>query len=128
VDKSKILIIDDEKDFLSLMKTTLEQCGYLVVTASDGKEGVAKAKSEKPDMVICDIMMPKKDGYAVLKEIKRDIDKDMPVIMLSAIEEYKSVEKAYDGEADFYVSKPVEFAIFLKNIRALLSIKRNKKG
>ncbi|MFH1752599.1 MAG: response regulator [Candidatus Omnitrophota bacterium] len=126
--REKILIIDDEKDFLDLLESALKRHGYDVIKATDGVEGVEKAKSQKPDMVICDIRMPKKDGYAVLKEIRQDIDKNLPVIILSAIDDFRNIQEAYDYEADFYVSKPVEFVTFLKNVRALLNINRNKRS
>ena len=122
MEREKILIIDDEKEFLDLLENALKRQGYDVIKAVDGIEGLERARSQKPDMVICDIRMPNKDGYAVLKEIRKDIDKNLPIIMLSAIEDFKNIQEAYDCEADFYVSKPVEFITLLKNIRALLNI------
>ncbi len=128
MEREKILIIDDERDFLDLLESALKRQGYDVVKAADGVEGMEMARSQKPDLVICDIRMPNKDGYAVLKEIRHNIDRNLPVIILSAIEDFKNVQEAYDYEADFYVSKPVEFITFLKNIRALLNIRKSKKA
>ena len=128
MEKETILIIDDERDFLDLLESALKGQGYDVIKASDGIEGIEKARLLRPDMVICDIRMPNKDGYDVLKEIRRDIDKNLPVVILSAIEDFRNVREAYDCEADFYVSKPVEFATFLRNIRSLLNIRKDKKA
>jgi len=70
VAKEKILVIDDEQELLDLLKMSLELEDYEVVTALDGDEGLIKFKEHSPDLIICDIIMPKKDGYEVLKEIK----------------------------------------------------------
>jgi DNA-binding response OmpR family regulator len=124
----KVLVIDDEKDFLELIGSALRsRGGYEVHTALDGEEGLAKARSEKPDLVICDIRMPKMSGYDVLKGIREEVDKNMPVIILSAIEDFKNVQKAYEGEADFYISKPVEIALLIKNVRTLISLSKSKR-
>jgi DNA-binding response OmpR family regulator len=125
--RQKILIIDDEKDFISMLEEMLVKGGYEVITAFDGEEGLEKVKAQRPDLVICDIKMPKKDGYEVLKGIRQKVDKNLPVIILSAIEDFKNVQEAYSCEADFYISKPVEFVPLLKNVRALLSMRKNKK-
>jgi len=126
MEKSKILVIDDEKGFLDLARTRLNAEGYNVITASNGTEGIEKAKSQRPDLVICDIRMPKKDGYEVLKEIRQSIDKNLPIIIISVIDDFEKIEEAYDDEADFYVSKPVEFITLSKNIRTLLNLKKDK--
>jgi len=124
--KNKILLIDDEKEFLDLLNKWLTAEGYDVAEAMDGKEGIAKVKAEKPDLIICDIRMPKMDGQAVLKEVRRDIDKDIPFIMLTAVEDFKSVEEAYEEEADFYLTKPVKIAELSKNVKLLLDLKKNR--
>jgi two-component system alkaline phosphatase synthesis response regulator PhoP len=126
--KTKILVIDDEKDFLDLMKKALEPAGYEVIIANDGDEGVTKAKACKPDLVICDIKMPKKDGFQVLKEMRQNDEfRRTPFIMLTVVDDFKKVEEAYDDEADFYVTKPVKFDKLLKNIPLLLNLQKSKK-
>jgi len=67
--KKKILVIEDEKNLLDDIKTLLEEENYTVFTASDGKRGISKAKEEKPDLIICDVMMPGIDGYEVLRTL-----------------------------------------------------------
>ncbi len=128
MEREKILIIDDEKDFLSLLQGALSGEGYDVVSAVDGDEGLNKAKKDKFDLIICDIRMPKKDGYEVLKGVRQDVDKHLPFIMLTAIEDFKNIEEAYDYEADFYMSKPVEFVSLLKNVRILLNLHKTNTG
>ena len=125
--EEKILVIDDEKEFVFLVEGVLRKEGYAVVTAYDGEEGLDKAKIEKPDIIICDITMPKKDGYGVLKDIRQGPGKNTPFVMLSGIDEFKKIEEAYDYEADFYISKPVEMPILLRSVRVLLDVARNRK-
>ena len=120
--KPKILIIDDEEDFLYLLKTKLEIDGYDVVTAINGQEGVEKAKTCKVNIIVCDLKMPKKDGLQVLKEVKANTNIKAPFIMLTGVDDFANTQKAYEDKADFYVTKPVEFADLLKNIRLLLDL------
>ena len=70
--KIRILVVDDEPDFVFMIKRILELNGYLVLTAEDGSEGLKKTLKEKPDLILLDIMMPKKDGFKMLSEIKSD--------------------------------------------------------
>jgi len=122
----RILIIDDEAGFLDLVKEKLELEDYEVITALDGEEGIAKAKSIKPDLVICDIKMPKKDGFEVLEVLRHELHMKMPFIMLTVLEEFENVKKAYEDEADLYITKPVEFTRLMKNIKTLLNISKNR--
>lgn len=126
--KPRILVIEDEKEFRMLMKKELRIAGYDVITAADGEEGINKAKELKPDLVISDIQMPRKDGYEVLRELREDLHLNQtPIIVLTVLEEFENVKEAYDYEADFYIGKPVKFAELLKNIRILLEISKSRK-
>jgi len=83
--KKRILIIEDEKEFLVGITTLLESQGYEVLTAPDGMSGLQKARKDNPDLVILDIMMPKVDGYKVCRLLKFDAKyKDIPILMLTA--------------------------------------------
>ena len=87
---NKLLVIDDEKDFVDSLKLGLESEGYEVIAASDGEDGLLKAKDIRPNLIICDLRMPNKDGFAVLKEIKQDaILRNTPFIMLTAVDEFE---------------------------------------
>lgn len=123
---AKILIIDDEQELLDLLKMMLETEEYEVITAKDGKEGVEKFKEHKPELIICDIIMPKMDGYEVLREIRKISKKWIPIIMLSAITEFAKISQAYKDDANFYITKPVDPLILSKNIKTLLMISRGE--
>ena len=82
---AKILIVDDELGMVMVIKGFLEKNNYEIVTASDGKEGLAKAQNEKPDLILLDIMMPNMDGGDVIRALKSDsLTRNIPVIFLSA--------------------------------------------
>lgn len=127
MEKPRILVIDDEKEFLDLARVRLRSEGYDVITAPDGDKGFREAKARKPDLVICDIRMPKKDGCQVLKDIREYISKDLPIIIISVIDDFEKIQEVYDSEADFYISKPVQFNALSKNIRTLLNLQKDKK-
>ena len=119
--KKKILVGDDEVDFLKVLKLNLEDNCYEVVTAFDGEEALKKIKSENPDAVILDIMLPKLNGEEVCKVIRNDpVFGETPVIMVTG--------KATDVDrivgrvigADIYITKPFDFKQLLSAIKKLL--------
>lgn len=121
MDKNKILIIDDEPDFAQIFKKRLEAEGYEVITASDGNEGLKKIRLEDPDVILLDILMPGKDGYTMLKEMKEDaFIRKVPVIVVTA-KPYMQDLFGMEGIQDYLV-KPVEDADLLLRIK--LALKR----
>jgi two-component system alkaline phosphatase synthesis response regulator PhoP/two-component system response regulator VicR len=98
----------------------LERQGYTVVTAFDGKEGLEKIRSEKPNLVVLDVMMPYMDGFEVLKTLRREPETEsLPVIMLTAKAQDKDVFEGYHYGADMYLTKPfnpMELVAFVKRI------------
>ncbi|MBX3119264.1 MAG: response regulator [Fimbriimonadaceae bacterium] len=118
----KILVCDDERHIVRLIQVNLERQGYQVVTAFDGKEGLEKIKSEKPNCVVLDVMMPYMDGFEVLKSLRRDPEtENLPVIMLTAKAQDKDVFEGYHYGADMYLTKPfnpMELVTFVKRITA----------
>jgi two-component system alkaline phosphatase synthesis response regulator PhoP/two-component system response regulator VicR len=116
----KILVCDDERHIVRLIQVNLERQGYQVVTAYDGKEGLEKVRTEKPDMCVLDVMMPYMDGFEVLKALRRDpATEGLPVIMLTAKAQDKDVFEGYQYGADMYLTKPfnpVELVSFVKRI------------
>ncbi|MDP2941883.1 MAG: response regulator [Candidatus Omnitrophota bacterium] len=119
----KILLVDDDKDISETLKHRLIQEGYEVVLACDGEEALVKVKEEDPQIIILDIMLPKKDGYAVLKEIREKFkDKWRPVIMISAKQELESVKACYDLEADHYLTKPCTVEQVLRGVKTMISL------
>lgn len=113
---NKVLVIDDEKAIADIIKFNLEQEGYVVDTAYDGEEGIGKVHTWKPNLVLLDIMMPKKDGFQVLKEIRSSYN--FPVIMLTAKE--AEVDKVLGLElgADDYMVKPFSMRELVARVKA----------
>jgi two-component system, OmpR family, alkaline phosphatase synthesis response regulator PhoP len=118
----RILVCDDERHIVRLIQVNLERQGYQVITAFDGKEGLEKVRSEKPDLCVLDVMMPYMDGFEVLKNIRRDPEtENLPVIMLTAKAQDKDVFEGYHYGADMYLTKPfnpMELVTFVKRIAA----------
>ena len=116
----KVLVCDDERHIVRLIQVNLERQGYEVVTAFDGKEGLEKIRSEKPDLVVLDVMMPYMDGFEVLKSLRKDPETEsLPVIMLTAKAQDKDVFEGYHYGADMYLTKPfnpMELVTFVKRI------------
>ena len=124
-DKAKILIVDDDPDLVEATKIVLET-KYDVITASEGNEGIGKAKAEKPDLIILDVIMPVKDGFSAAEQIKKDPDLcEIPVIMLTSYAERKGetnipASKGMMLEAEDYIEKPVKPEELLKRVEDLL--------
>jgi two-component system alkaline phosphatase synthesis response regulator PhoP/two-component system response regulator VicR len=116
----KILAVDDEKHIVRLVQVNLERAGYEVVTANDGKEALEKVQSEKPDLVVLDVMMPYMDGFEVLQNLRRNpATRDIPVIMLTAKAQDADVFKGWQSGVDCYLTKPfnpMELLSFVKRI------------
>ncbi len=127
-DKKRILVVDDEPDFCSIVQGNLEKEGFIVEVAYDGNEGLAKVKSNPPDAIVLDVMMPEKDGYAVCKEIKEDEKlADIPIVMLTAVASHVTSTRYshYDGmsmEADDYLPKPASAEDITQSLKGLLGI------
>ena len=116
----KILAVDDEKFIVRLVQVTLERQGYTVVSASDGKEALEKVDSEKPDLVVLDVMMPYMDGFEVLQTLRRNpATRDIPVIMLTAKAQDADVFRGWQSGVDCYLTKPfnpLELVSFVNRI------------
>jgi len=124
--KAKILVVDDEPDIVDMLKMSLENASYAVVEAYDGIEAIEKAKAEKPDAIILDLMMPKKDGFETCKELKKDPEmSDIPVLVLTAIGQEISHTRyaksmGLDLESDDFIPKPVDPNLLLKRLENFL--------
>ncbi len=118
----KILVIDDEMDLCELVKASLETGGfYEVCIAHNGSDGIRIAETEKPDLILLDIIMPKTGGFAVLKELKgRDSTRAIPVVMLSALGDEPNRVRALGMLADSFLVKPVEVAALSAKIEEIL--------
>lgn len=123
----KVLAIDDELDTLTFYSEVLEDHGFTPVTAANGVEGLKKAREEKPDLILLDIMMPKKDGTRTYKELKSDPDlKDIPVIVITGISEqvdYKTLlARPSTGKVspEGHLVKPVTADVLIREIKKVL--------
>jgi len=118
----KILIIEDDRALQSAMVEMLVQEGYETISAYDGVEGLQKAQSEKPDLILLDLILPKKDGYEVLAEIKNGPNKNIPVLILTNLEEIENVQKVLDlGAKTFMVKSDFSLRDIIEKIKENLS-------
>jgi len=121
MDKKRILIVDDEEDIVNVLRFRLEANNYAVLSASEGQEGLNKARAEKPDLIILDLMLPKLDGYKVCRMLKFDESyKSIPIIMFTARAQKKDEELGMEMGADAYIAKPFEPEVLLAKIKELL--------
>lgn len=117
----RILVVDDEPDLVEMIKMRLEASGYEVIPAYDGKEALDKAKKEKPDLIILDLMLPKIDGYKVCRMLKFDEKyKKIPIIMFTARAQEQDIKLGKDVGGDAYITKPFEPQGLLAKIKELL--------
>jgi CheY-like chemotaxis protein len=119
--QKKILVVDDEPDTIAFVSSVIEEMGgYSVLSATNGDEALQKARTEFPDLIILDVIMPKKDGFTTFCELKQD-DKtvDIPIIMLSGLHEMGDMVRAgampIDAKPELFIDKPIE-PIKLKNL------------
>jgi len=117
----KILLIEDELDHILVIKIRLQTIGHEVIEAIDGEEGFKKAKTEKPDLIILDIMMPSLDGFGVCRLMKADpATKDIKILILTALGIKDLAEKCHEAGADDLLQKPWEAKELERKIAALL--------
>jgi two-component system alkaline phosphatase synthesis response regulator PhoP len=110
----KVLIADDEPDILEILKYNLEKEGYQVITAKDGNEAIDKAKSAQPELIVLDMMMPKKNGMEVCEILRAQaIFKDTLIMFLTALSDEATQLKGFSTGADDYVTKPVSPNVFV---------------
>jgi two-component system alkaline phosphatase synthesis response regulator PhoP len=117
----KVLIADDEPDILEILKYNLEKEGYAVLTAKDGDEALDRAKLNQPDLIVLDMMMPKKSGMEVCELLRAQSQfRDTLIMFLTALSDETTQLKGFDTGADDYVSKPISPSVFVSKVNALL--------
>ena len=112
----KILVVEDEKAIADILEFNLKKEGYAVVCAYDGEAGLSAAKSENPDLILLDVMLPKLDGFEVCKEVRRA--SNVPIIMLTAREEEVDKVLGLELGADDYITKPFSMRELMARIKA----------
>jgi len=116
----KILIVDDEEVIRKFLKVHLVKLGYEVMEAADGEQAIEQLGKDDFDLLICDVMMPKKDGWEVIKEVKSNPKmKNIPVIILTAKNEDTDMFKGYDLGASYYMTKPFTKAQLLYGLKLM---------
>jgi len=111
--RAKILLVDDDPDFVETTKTVLESKPYQIIIASNGDEGLRKAREEKPDLILLDVIMPVKDGFTAAEQLKKDPQlSKIPTLMLTAFatkgrETSIPVSRGMELETEDYIDKPV---------------------
>lgn len=116
----KVLIADDEPDILEILKYNLTGEGYEVITAKDGDEALEKARRTMPDLIILDVMMPKKTGVEVCQLLRaQQAFKETLIIFLTAVNDEGTQIKGLETGADDYISKPISPKVFLSRVNAL---------
>lgn len=126
--QKKVLIVDDEPDILKSFSIALEENGFTPITAEDGVVGIKKAREEKPDLILLDIMMPAKGGIKMYSELKKDESlKSIPVVIVTGIWEGAHMEDYWRGhvsvseQPEGHLQKPVEPDDLIKTIRKILA-------
>ena len=126
--KGRILVVEDNMDNYELVRFVLERAGYDVFLAMNGRDGVAAARVQKPDLILMDLTMPEMDGWAAAEKLKADeITKSIPLYALSAHTLPSDRKRALEAGCDGYVSKPIHMAGFLDVVERALGRKKEKK-
>jgi len=121
--RKKILLVDDSSTVLMMEKMLLAGCGYDIVVARDGEEGVAKAASELPDLILLDLIMPKVDGVEACRRIRAEpTTSAIPIIMVTTRSEAALVESSYKTGCNDFVHKPINNSELLAKVRSFLEV------
>jgi len=121
----KILVVDDEPDYISTIRYRLSHSDFDVVTATNGKEGLERAQEERPDLILLDTNMPVMDGQEMLKCLRKQPNiKDTPVIMVTATYEMRDIAIVSSYGISDYIAKPFDFAALMEKIQNALENKK----
>jgi len=117
----KILVVDDEPDIVTVIGKSLKDNGYEVIAAYNGQEALEKAKTEKPDLILLDLMLPIMDGYKVCGLLKNDTRySKIPIILFTAKAQEKDIKLGEKVGADAYITKPFEPEVLFSKIKELI--------
>ncbi len=119
--KHRVLVVDDEPNIAKIVKKQLEVSGYDVIVAGDGEEALTKAREGHPEVILLDVMLPKRNGYEVLGILKQDEQlKRIPVMMLTARAQQQDQQTSLEHGADAYLAKPFQLEELVEQVKALL--------
>jgi DNA-binding response OmpR family regulator len=129
VPDSIVLVVDDDPVILKLLEVNFEMEGFTVLVAHDGEEGIDVARSNQPDVIVSDIMMPKKSGLELVVALKEDTStSEIPIILLSAKAQNADVRTGLEAGADDYVTKPFEPLDLVDRVNRLLETRASKRS
>jgi len=127
MDREKLLVVDDERGFVDVIFERLGAKGFDVLKAFNGREGMERAFSDRPDLIILDVAMPEMNGYDVCRKLRLDENfKDTPIIMLTAKFQPNDIRFGMGMGANAYLTKPLELDLLLNTVEMLLKSKKNK--
>jgi DNA-binding response OmpR family regulator len=119
--RKKILLVDDADTILMMERMILNRGGYELITAKDGQEAVAKAVTERPDLILLDIVMPRMNGFEALKQLRsQEATKAIPIMMVTTRGEEENVEAGFASGCDDYITKPLNGSEVLAKVRSYL--------
>lgn len=120
----KVLMAEDESEVLSIMSKRVAAEGYTVITAQDGEEAWEKIQRESPDVIVLDLIMPKRNGFEVLRRVREQPTSArwQPVIIVSAKRELEDLQEGYALEADHYITKPCQIEDILRAIKLMIRL------
>ncbi len=122
--QGKVLVVDDEVYILHILDFSLGAEGFDVITAADGEQALARARSERPDLIVMDIMMPRLDGYETCRRLKSDpVTKEIPILLLSARGREEDRKRGMEVGADDYMTKPFSPNKLIARVTEMLGIK-----
>ncbi|OHB56820.1 MAG: hypothetical protein A2Y07_06815 [Planctomycetes bacterium GWF2_50_10] len=126
VRRARILVIDDEQHIVETLRDRLEMSNYDVIPAFNGKEGLAKALAQKPDLILLDIVMPVMDGLEMLELLRKDeVGREIPVIMLSARTQTQDIDRAKNCRIEDFILKPFDLCDLLEIIESIITNKKS---
>ena len=125
-----LLVVEDEEFLMRALKDNLEAEGYTVDTAADGEEAMERVKKHRPDLILCDLLMPKKDGFYVLEEVKKNPEwKLVPIIVLSNLGGDAEIKRALEmGASDYFVKSQHPIEEVIEKVKDYLEGKKSVKG
>jgi len=119
--KRRVLVVDDEPNIAKIVKKQLEVSGYDVIVAGDGEMALTKVREEHPEVILLDVMLPKRNGYEVLGILKQDEQlRHIPVMMLTARAQQQDQQASLEHGADAYLAKPFQLEELVEQVKALL--------
>ena len=125
--RSKILVVDDNAQNLELLVAYMDGLGCQVLTAVDGVEALDKVKSDNPDLILLDIMMPRMSGFEVCRKLKSaPATRDIPIIMVTALNELGDIERGVESGTDDFITKPVNRLELTTRVKSLLRVRHLK--